>query len=96
MPDTKWEVLEIVAGDLQAELLRGLLEAQGIQVILNQEGAGRALGLNVGPLGEVEILVPTSQLESAKQILDDYYAGKFTESDYDSDYNNLESTSDQK
>jgi hypothetical protein len=36
MSDQTWEVVEIVSGDLQAELLRGLLEAQGIPVMLSQ------------------------------------------------------------
>ena len=30
MAETKWIVAEIVTGEMQAELLRGLLEAQGI------------------------------------------------------------------
>lgn len=84
MAETKWAVADIVTGEMQAELLRGLLEAQGIQVILNQEGAGRAIGLSVGPLGEVEILVPADQLGLAKQIFEDYYSGKFSEGDIDS------------
>lgn len=75
-----WELLAVTAGDLQAELIRGLLEAQGIQVQLSQEGAGRAIGLSVGPLGEVEILVPSNQIEFARKILEDYMAGKFEDS----------------
>jgi len=72
-----WEVIAHVYGELQAELLRGLLEAQGILVALNQEGAGRAYGLNVGPLGQVQIMVPASSVEDARHVLADYYAGNF-------------------
>jgi len=72
-----WEVIAEIYGELQAELLRGLLEAQGIEVVLNQEGAGRAYGLNVGPLGQVQIMVPASSVEDARHVLADYYAGKF-------------------
>jgi len=75
MDKKRWVVIDKVAGDLQAEILRGLLEAQGIQVLLSQEGAGRALGLSVGPLGEVEILVPEEQRQEASQVLTDYQAG---------------------
>lgn len=75
-----WEVLTVTTGDLQAELLSGLLTAQGIQVQLSQEGAGRAIGLSVGPLGEVEILVPNHQLDEARKILEDYQAGRFENS----------------
>jgi hypothetical protein len=77
MSDEKWEVVAEVSGELQAGLVRNLLEAQGIKVFLNQEGAGKAVGLSVGPLGEVQILVPENQSEAARKIVDDYYAGNF-------------------
>jgi hypothetical protein len=77
MAGDSWVVAAEVFGELEAEILRGLLEAQEVPVILNQEGAGRAYGINVGPLGMVQILVPESALENARQVLDDYYAGKF-------------------
>ena len=81
MSDEKWEVVTEVSGELQAGLLRNLLEAQGIKVFLNQEGAGKAYGLTVGPLGQVQILVPKTQNQEARQIVDDYYAGKFNVND---------------
>jgi hypothetical protein len=77
MSEEKWELITEVSGELQADLLGNLLEAQGIQVFLNQEGAGRAYGLTVGPMGQVQILVPRHQSQEARQIIDDYYAGKF-------------------
>ncbi|MBN2147612.1 MAG: DUF2007 domain-containing protein [Anaerolineales bacterium] len=76
MVDEEWVVVDKVAGHLQAEILRGALEAQGVQVWLNQEGAGVAYGLAVGPMGEVEILVPSSQADLALHILSEYYAGE--------------------
>jgi hypothetical protein len=79
MSREKWEKVLEIFGELEAELLRGLLEAQGISVILNQEGAGRAVGLNVGPLGTIQILVPESAAPDARQVLDDYYTGKYAE-----------------
>ena len=77
MSEGKWELIIEVSGELQANLLRNLLEAQGIKVFLNQEGAGKAYGLIVGPLGQVQVLVPEHQSQEARQIVDDYYAGKF-------------------
>lgn len=77
MSEDKWELVIEVSGEFQANLLRNLLEAQGIKVFLNQEGAGKAYGLTVGPLGQVQILVPEHQSQEARQIVDDYYAGKF-------------------
>jgi hypothetical protein len=79
MHEKHWELIIEVQGELQAELMRGLLESQGIPVRLNQEGAGRAYGLNIGPLGSVQILAPSDLSEAAHQILNDYYAGKFAE-----------------
>jgi len=75
--EIEWVAIERVNGALQAEILRGLLEAQGIQVFLSQEGAGRAIGLSVGPLGEVEIWVPAESRQLAEQVLEDYRAGLF-------------------
>jgi len=72
MTEEKWEVLEEVAGDFQAQILSGLLESQGIQTVLSQEGAGRVYGLTVGEFGKVQILVPSRLYEQARQVLDDY------------------------
>ncbi len=78
MSEDHWEEIEEVAGDLQAEILKGLLEAQGIRVWLSQEGGGHsAYALSVGELGSVHILVPASQSEAARKILEDYQAGNF-------------------
>jgi hypothetical protein len=86
MTEVKWELITTVSGELQANILRNLLEVQGIKVFLSQEGAGRAVGLTMGPMGEVQVLVPENQSEAARQIVDDYYAGKFESSeDEDSD-----------
>lgn len=88
MPAEKWELIIEVSGELQADILRNLLEVQGIKVFLNQEGAGRAYGLTVGPMGQVQVLVPEHQSREAHQIVEDYYAGKF-ESD-EGDYSDLD------
>ncbi|NJN44971.1 MAG: DUF2007 domain-containing protein [Anaerolineae bacterium] len=72
MADERWEELRTVVNSIEAEILRGLLEAQGIRVYLSQEGAGRALGLSFTPMGEVTIMVPTSQMTLANEILNSY------------------------
>ena len=76
-----WVLLTKVHEPVQAELLRGLLEAQGIQCLVSQEGAAKAMGVSVGSLGEIELLVPASQEGEARQILDEYYAGGFEDQD---------------
>jgi hypothetical protein len=77
MSESSWVQVTTVQAEVQAELLRGLLEAQEIPVLLSREGAGRALGLSVGPLGEVHILVPEQFQEEAVNIILKYRAGKF-------------------
>lgn len=81
MIDKKWETLTKAQGDLEAEIIRGLLEAQEIPVVLSREGAGRAFGFTVGPMGEVEILVPMDHLHQAKIILKQYEDGSLDSSD---------------
>jgi hypothetical protein len=78
MQSEKWELVEVIYGDLQAELLRGLLEAQGIQVLLSQEGAGHNVyPVLMGPLAKVEVLVHNSDLAAAKEVVEKYRAGEY-------------------
>jgi len=79
--DEEWVLVDKVQGQVQAELLKGLLEAQGFRVWLNQQGAARAYAVAVGSLGLVEILVPSSEAEQAKQVLEAYYRGDFEDMD---------------
>jgi hypothetical protein len=81
-PD-RWEVVDEVSGNLEGEILRGLLEAQGIETRISQEGAGKALGLGVGPLGKVQILTRAYDLDNAREILEKYYAGEFETDTFD-------------
>ncbi len=79
MSEPIWKSVITVQGELQAEVLRGLLEAQGIPVHLSQEGIARAYGLGVGPLSEVDILVPGSFSQAAQNVIEKYRAGDFEE-----------------
>ena len=77
MIEKHWEVACTVSGELHAELLRGLLEAQGVSAQLSQEGLAKVYGFTVGPMAEVDILVPADQLKEAQAVLDSYQAGDF-------------------
>lgn len=63
----------------EAEILQGLLQAQGVTVYLAREGAGRALGLTVGPLGQARLYVPASQKAIAEQVYHDFLRGTFAD-----------------
>jgi hypothetical protein len=79
MSEHNWKSVTTVQGELQAEVVRGLLEAQGVPVHLSQEGVARAYGLGVGPLSEVEIMVPENYLAAAQEVIQSYKAGDFEE-----------------
>jgi hypothetical protein len=68
-------LIDSVSGLVEGEILRGLLEAQGIGVVLSHESAGTAIGLTAGPLGLVELWVRSEQAEQARRILEEYRAG---------------------
>ena len=81
MAEEEWVLVDRVQGQLQAEIVRGLLEAQGMRVWVNQEGAAHAYAVSVGTLGMVEILVPTSEVKEAREVLKAYYRGDFENMD---------------
>lgn len=85
MTENKWDVVYEANGLFQAELLRGLLEAQEIPVVLSQEGIGKVYSVTVGTLGLVQILVPVRDFERARQLLADYDSGKTFDMDYPAD-----------
>lgn len=62
-------------GMLEAESVRILLESFGIPAFTNQESAGTVYGLTVGPLGEVEVIVPAEYITEAKNIVNEMRAG---------------------
>lgn len=66
-------VVDVVSGRLEAELVHSYLQAQGIRCEINQESAGWIHGLVTGPLGEVEILVPSRQGKQARQAIKAYH-----------------------
>jgi hypothetical protein len=79
----RWEVLDQVSGSVRADILKSLLEAQGLNVVLSQEGIGESIyPVSIGPLSEIQILVPVSQLAEAQKVLADYYAGVFEDVSY--------------
>lgn len=83
MSEREWVLVDEVSGGIQAEILRGLLESQGIPVWLNQEGAGKAYGITLPALGSVQILVPSDVQEQALELLNAYYADELSGDDLD-------------
>jgi hypothetical protein len=67
-----------VSGQFEGEFVKSFLEAHGIQAGLAQESAGIVYGLTIGALGSVDVLVAESDVERARQLLNDFQEHKST------------------
>ncbi len=74
-----WEVVHFSSGLLQANIIKGRLETEGIPTRLFYEAAGEIYAITIDGLGEVRILVPQDQAPRAREIL----AQTFREEDLD-------------
>jgi hypothetical protein len=54
---------------LEAQIIKGRLESEGIPVLLSYESAGLVCGLTIDGLGEVKIMVPRHLAAEAREIL---------------------------
>ena len=57
------------ARQIEAQIIKGRLESEGIPTILSYESAGLVYGLTTNGLGEVKIMVPAHLAKEAKEIL---------------------------
>jgi hypothetical protein len=67
--EVKWEVLTKTPGLAPAEIIAQRLRSEGIPARAWQEGAGQALGLTIGLLGNGYVMVPETYLAQAEEIL---------------------------
>ncbi len=58
-----------IATQMEAQIIKGRLESEGIPVLLNYESAGLVYGITVDGLGEVKVMVPKRLAEKAREIL---------------------------
>jgi hypothetical protein len=72
-------VVASVQGMVEAEILRGLLEASGIQVGILPKGPMTAFPFSVGPLGMVDVMVPSRHEEAARAVLAEMRSGRLAE-----------------
>ena len=61
----------VTSGLLQAEIIKGKLESNGIPVLLQYESLGPVMGLTLDGLGQVRLLVREEQVESARAVLEE-------------------------
>jgi hypothetical protein len=67
--------VETVSGLLEAEILRGLLEAAGVMVELSHEAALSAYSLGVGRMARVDVMVRAEQEALAREVIQEYRSG---------------------
>lgn len=77
MAGLKWDLLTEVYGRMEAEIIKSMLNANGIDVELFQEAVGRnfAYPTNVGEFARVQIFVPKNKLFEAKELLENSQNG---------------------
>jgi hypothetical protein len=73
MEDVTWEVVCSVSGMINASILVGKLETEGIPTKLKYEAVGTIYAITVDGLGEVKIMVPADYLDRARSVLSQTY-----------------------
>lgn len=58
------------AGQVEANLVQSMLEADGISVVRLAESAGTVYGFTFGDLGRVELWVPAAEVEAARRLIE--------------------------
>jgi len=57
------------ARQIEAQIIKGRLENEGIPALLSYESASLVYGITIDGLGEVKIMVPKHLAKEAKEIL---------------------------
>ena len=61
----------VTSGLLQAEVIKGKLEANDIPVLLQYESLGPVMGLTIDGLGQVQVLVPEDKADTARVLIEE-------------------------
>ena len=69
MSESKSLVTVRTANYMEAHIIKGRLESEGIPVLLRYESAGLVYGITVDGLGQVKVMVPKHLAEEAKELL---------------------------
>jgi hypothetical protein len=76
-PEDEDELVELISvqGEMDAELLVGILEGEGIDVMLKSNQTFSALPFTVDGMGEVRLLVREGDLLKAREVIQAYVSG---------------------
>ena len=73
MDEEKWAVACRASGMTTANIIVGRLETEGIPTRLKYEAVGAIYAITIDGLGEVEIMVPGTLLDKAREVLSQSY-----------------------
>ena len=89
-------VVHTATTQVEADLVKSMLEASGISVMMTQEGAGQAYGLTLNLMGGgATILVAAQDAELALQLLAENGLGQTEEESDEDELDDSEETSDE-
>ena len=63
------ETIYRASGLLEAQVIKGRLEASGIPALLDYESVGPVIGITIDGLGEVRVMVPIDRAEEARELI---------------------------
>ncbi|MCD6246007.1 hypothetical protein J7J58_03840 [candidate division WOR-3 bacterium] len=66
-----WVVFKEVVGNMEADIIKGKLEAYDIPVQIIGEAYSKIVGLEHGDMSFVKILVPQEYLEQANKVFEE-------------------------
>ncbi len=67
--DEPWRTVMTASGMVNAKIVTGRLEAEGISTHLKYDVAGSLYAVTIDGLGAVDILVPAEELDRAREVL---------------------------
>jgi hypothetical protein len=71
------KLVSVYSGNyLQAQIVKGRLESEGVPALLRYEGAGLIYGVTVDGLGEARVMVPEDLAAEAEAIVADQEYGE--------------------
>jgi hypothetical protein len=74
--DTKLVELTSVQGEMEENLVLGILKGEGIDALVKSDRAGGALPFTMDGMGKVRIYVREDELEKAKELLNEFEGEK--------------------
>jgi len=65
----EWQEILFTYDDVEAEIVKDLLESENIQVVVNSMKVS-PYPVNIGKMGEIKLLVKKDDLENAEKIIE--------------------------